>query len=71
MGKAQRVTLKVCVDGRDAPALGVLSQGELNAMTLSLFLPRVLLDATPFGSSSSTTPCRQWMRPEWTAWPMS
>jgi len=49
MGKAQRVTLKVCVDGRDAPALGVLSQGELNAMTLSLFLPRVLLDATPFG----------------------
>ncbi len=49
MGKQQRVTLKVTVDGQDAPALGVLSQGELNAMTLSLFLPRVLLDATPFG----------------------
>ncbi len=48
-GVQQRVTLKVTVDGQEAPALGVLSQGELNAMTLSLFLPRVLLGATPFG----------------------
>ncbi len=48
-GVQQRVTLKVTVDGKEAPALGVLSQGELNAMTLSLFLPRVLLGSTPFG----------------------
>ena len=48
-GNAKRVALKVTVDEKDAPALGVLSQGELNAMTLSLFLPRVLLPATPFG----------------------
>ena len=48
-GKQQRVSLRVAVDGVEAPALGVMSQGELNAMTLSLFLPRVLLDGTPFG----------------------
>ena len=48
-GNAKRVALKVTVDDKDAPALGVLSQGELNAMTLSLFLPRVLMPATPFG----------------------
>ena len=48
-GNAKRVALKVSVDQKEAPALGVLSQGELNAMTLSLFLPRVLLPATPFG----------------------
>ncbi len=48
-GPATRVNLKVTVDGKEAPALGVLSQGELNAMTLSLFLPRVLLPSTPFG----------------------
>lgn len=48
-GNAKRVALKVTVDDKEAPALGVLSQGELNAMTLSLFLPRVLMPATPFG----------------------
>lgn len=48
-GNAKRVALKVTVDDKAAPALGVLSQGELNAMTLSLFLPRVLMPATPFG----------------------
>lgn len=48
-GKAQRVTLDVTVDDVAAPALGVMSQGELNAMTLSLFLPRILMDRTPFG----------------------
>lgn len=48
-GKQQRVSLRVAVDGVEAPALGVMSQGELNAMTLSLFLPRVLLQGTPFG----------------------
>jgi recombinational DNA repair ATPase RecF len=48
-GPTTKVALKVTVDGKEAPALGVLSQGELNAMTLSLFLPRVLLPSTPFG----------------------
>src|SRR5690606_14694451 len=48
-GIQQRVALKVEVDGTEAPALGVMSQGELNAMTLSLFLPRVQLPQSPFG----------------------
>lgn len=48
-GKQQRVTLDVTVDDVPAPALGVLSQGELNSMTLSLFLPRILMRDTPFG----------------------
>ena len=36
--KGVRVTVKV--DGEDGSALGVMSQGELNCLALSLFLPR-------------------------------
>jgi hypothetical protein len=48
-GKQQSVELKVAVDGEQAGALGVMSQGELNALILSLFLPRALLPDNPFG----------------------
>ena len=49
-GTAQRrrVTLRVTVDGTPAEALGVMSQGELHALALSLFLPRATLPESPF-----------------------
>lgn len=49
-GSAQRrrVTLQVTVDGSDAEALGVMSQGELHSLALSLFLPRATLPESPF-----------------------
>ncbi len=40
--------LDVSVDGYDGTALGVMSQGELHALALSLFLPRAMLDESPF-----------------------
>ncbi len=39
----------VSVDGAEGQALGVMSQGEIHALALSLFLPRVLLPDSPFG----------------------
>lgn len=45
----RRVSLDVSVDGQHGVALGVMSQGELHAMALSLFLPRVMLPGSPFG----------------------
>jgi ABC-type lipoprotein export system ATPase subunit len=49
-GTAQRrrVALRVTVDGTPAEALGVMSQGELHAVALSLFLPRATLPESPF-----------------------
>ncbi len=44
----RKVELDVAIDGREGVALGVMSQGELNALALSLFLPRMLLDDSPF-----------------------
>lgn len=44
----RRVELEVAVDGEDAVALGVMSQGELHSMLLSLFLPRLTLGESPF-----------------------
>jgi DNA repair exonuclease SbcCD ATPase subunit len=44
----RRVTLDVTVDGVDGAALGVMSQGELHALALSLFLPRATLAESPF-----------------------
>jgi recombinational DNA repair ATPase RecF len=48
-GRAQAVGLEVTVDGKPAGALGVMSQGELNSLALSLFLPRASLPVSPFG----------------------
>lgn len=48
-GKTQRrVELGVTIDGVAGAALGVMSQGELHALALSLFLPRATLDDSPF-----------------------
>ena len=45
---AKKVNMDVTVDGASAGALGVMSQGELNALALSLFVPRVTFDDSPF-----------------------
>jgi len=45
----RHLVLDVSVDGTDGQALGVMSQGEIHALALSLFLPRVLLPDSPFG----------------------
>lgn len=44
----RRVDLKVSVDEQDSVALSVMSQGELNALGLSLFLPRMEQPGSPF-----------------------
>lgn len=48
-GNRRAVTLDVSVEGEEARALGVMSQGELNCLALSLFLPRATLPESPFG----------------------
>lgn len=45
----RKVTLDVSVDGVDGAALGVMSQGELHSLAISLFLPRATLPGSPFG----------------------
>jgi len=40
--------LDVTVDGKRGAALGVMSQGELHSLALSLFLPRATLAMSPF-----------------------
>ncbi|WP_084525950.1 ATP-binding protein [Nocardia vaccinii] len=49
-GNAQqrRVSLDVTVDGVPGAALGVMSQGELHSLGLSLFLPRATTAQSPF-----------------------
>lgn len=44
----RRVVLDATVDGSDSNALGVMSQGEVNALALSVFLPRATLPESPF-----------------------
>src|SRR6202008_208949 len=44
----RRVDLDVTVDGVATAALGVMSQGELNALALSLFIPPATLEESPF-----------------------
>ena len=47
-GSARKVVLEVTVDGMEGAALGVMSQGELNSLALSLFMPRATLPQSPF-----------------------
>jgi recombinational DNA repair ATPase RecF len=47
-GPRRRVDLNVAVDGEPGAALGVMSQGELHALALALFLPRATMPASPF-----------------------
>src|SRR6185436_12973213 len=44
----RQVELKVTVDDVEGAALGVMSQGEQNALALSLFIPRATLPESPF-----------------------
>ncbi|NEE03783.1 AAA family ATPase [Phytoactinopolyspora halotolerans] len=44
----RQVQLSAEVDGEEAGALTVMSQGELHALALALFLPRATLPASPF-----------------------
>jgi predicted ATPase len=44
----RKVSLDVTVDGVAGAALGVMSQGELHSLALSLFLPRATLQESPF-----------------------
>jgi ABC-type lipoprotein export system ATPase subunit len=44
----RRVELAVTIDGVEGAALGVMSQGELHALALSLFLPRATMPESPF-----------------------
>jgi hypothetical protein len=47
-GPARHVDFDLNIDGTTAPGLGVMSQGEVNALALSVFLPRATLAASPF-----------------------
>ena len=49
-GQANRrhLELSTSIDGQAGAALAVMSQGELNALSLSLFLARALLPESPF-----------------------
>jgi hypothetical protein len=47
-GTRRHVALHVTVDGVAGAALGVMSQGELHALALSLFFPRATLEESPF-----------------------
>jgi hypothetical protein len=47
-GNQVKVSLDVSVDGAPCAALGVMSQGEVNALALSVFLPRAMVAASPF-----------------------
>jgi energy-coupling factor transporter ATP-binding protein EcfA2 len=44
----RRLALDVSIDGEEGSALGVMSQGELNCLALSLFLPRASMPESPF-----------------------
>jgi hypothetical protein len=44
----REVEFDLSVDGTEAPGLPVLSQGETNALALSVFLPRATADSSPF-----------------------
>jgi hypothetical protein len=45
---SRHVELDVSVGGAPGSALGAMSQGEVNALALSVFLPRARLPASPF-----------------------
>jgi ABC-type lipoprotein export system ATPase subunit/energy-coupling factor transporter ATP-binding protein EcfA2 len=44
----RRVAVTASVDGKEAGALTVMSQGELHALALALFLPRATMGDSPF-----------------------
>lgn len=48
VGRRREASFDVRADGAEANALGVMSQGELLALSVSVFLPRAGLDESPF-----------------------
>lgn len=44
----RRLDLDVSIDGEPGAALGTMSQGEINALALSVFLPRATMKESPF-----------------------
>ena len=48
LSTSRHVELDVSVDGAPGSALGVMSQGEVNALALSVFLTRARLPTSPF-----------------------
>lgn len=44
----RHVAISAAVDGEDAGALAVMSQGELHSLALALFLPRATMPESPF-----------------------
>ena len=44
----RKLDVQVTVDGTPGSALGVMSQGEINALALSIFIPRATIAASPF-----------------------
>jgi hypothetical protein len=55
----RKLAVSVRIDGADG-GVPMLSNGELHALGLSLFLPAAPRRTAPSASSSSTTRCRQW-----------
>jgi DNA repair exonuclease SbcCD ATPase subunit len=45
---SRRVTLQADVDGTETEAFGVMSQGELQALALAIFIPRATSPESPF-----------------------
>lgn len=45
---SRRVVLQAAVDGSDTEAFGVMSQGELQALALAIFIPRATSPESPF-----------------------
>jgi energy-coupling factor transporter ATP-binding protein EcfA2 len=44
----RRLDLDVSIDGEPGTALGTMSQGEINALALSVFIPRATMKESPF-----------------------
>mgnify|MGYP003472238811 FL=1 len=45
---SRRVMLRAAVDGEETEAFGVMSQGELHALALAIFIPRATSPQSPF-----------------------
>ncbi|MFF4344820.1 AAA family ATPase [Kitasatospora sp. NPDC001540] len=45
----RQLVMSASVDGKDAPALDVMSAGEQHSLALALFLPRASTEDSPFG----------------------
>jgi ABC-type Mn2+/Zn2+ transport system ATPase subunit len=48
-GNLRFAAFDVSIDGVEASAYGVMSQGELSGLAISVFLPRAMLPGSPFG----------------------